>query len=165
MNEDEKSKKVSKLRNDREYSFEFPETKKINTSQHYHKYCKDKQSIHNTMLIKPISLQMLEGIIDEVSDFVIKLLFCGVAIYPSHGISAKYLDKVEELASQNHLAYIIADESLCYGTNFPISNVILTDTLASKLNMNEMFQLIGRAGRVGQSWTARAFLQDKGLRM
>jgi len=24
--------------------------------------------------------------------------------------------------------------------------------------MNEMFQLIGRAGRVGQSWTARAFL-------
>jgi hypothetical protein len=29
--------------------------------------------------------------------------------------------------------------------------------------MNEMFQLIGRAGRVGQSWTARAFLEEKGL--
>ena len=26
-----------------------------------------------------------------------------------------------------------------------------------------MFQLIGRAGRVGQSWTARAFLEQKGL--
>lgn len=29
--------------------------------------------------------------------------------------------------------------------------------------MNEMFQLIGRAGRVGQSWTARAFLEGYGL--
>lgn len=26
-----------------------------------------------------------------------------------------------------------------------------------------MFQLIGRAGRVGQSWTARAFLEEDGL--
>jgi superfamily II helicase len=68
------------------------------------------------------------------------------------------------LASQNFLAFIITDESLCYGTNFPISNVILTDDLVKNLNMNEMFQLIGRAGRVGQSWTARAFLEPKGLK-
>lgn len=61
------------------------------------------------------------------------------------------------------MAYIITDESLCYGANFPISNVILRDSLVRKLNMNEMFQLIGRAGRVGQSWTARAFLGNEGL--
>lgn len=94
-----------------------------------------------------------------------KLLFCGVAIYSKNERSSYYLNKVEELASANFLAYIICDESLCYGTNFPISNVILTDTLAQKLSMNEMFQLIGRAGRVGQSWTARAFLQKKGVEM
>ena len=80
------------------------------------------------------------------------------------GLSPKYLDKVEELASQNFLAYIITDQSLCYGTNFPISNVILCDDLVTKLNMNEMFQLVGRAGRVGQSWTARAFLEEEGLK-
>ena len=67
------------------------------------------------------------------------------------------------MASLNFLAFIISDQSLCYGTNFPISNVILRDELAKQLNMNEMFQLIGRAGRVGQSWTARAFLEEKGL--
>jgi len=93
----------------------------------------------------------------------LKLLFCGVAVYSQTGLSAKYLDKVEELASQNFLAYIITDQSLCYGANFPISNVVLRDSLVIKLNMNEMFQLIGRAGRVGQSWTARAFLGVKGL--
>ncbi len=68
------------------------------------------------------------------------------------------------MASSNFLAFIITDESLCYGTNFPISNVILRDDLVKHLNMNEMFQLIGRAGRVGQSWTARAFLEEEGLK-
>ncbi len=112
------------------------------------------------MLIKPIPIENSNvlDLIEEVDDFVLKLLFCGVGIYSEKGLSSKYLDKVEELASLNYLAFIITDQSLCYGTNFPISNVILRDELVKKLNMNEMFQLIGRAGRVGQSWTARAFL-------
>mgnify|MGYP007117543237 FL=1 len=67
---------------------------------------------------------------------MLKLLFCGVALYMEKGLSSKYLDKVEELASLNYLAFIITDQSLCYGTNFPISNVILCDDLAEKLNMN-----------------------------
>jgi replicative superfamily II helicase len=125
------------------------------------KYCKNKEANHWSMLIKPISIENsgVLDLIEEVDDFVLKLLFCGVGIYSETGLSAKYLDKVEELASMNFLAFIITDESLCYGTNFPISNVILRDDLVEKLNMNEMFQLIGRAGRVGQSWTARAFLE------
>ena len=117
------------------------------------------------MLIRPVPIENnnVLDLIEEVDDFILKLLFCGVAVYTEKGVSPKYLDKVEELASSNFLAYIITDESLCYGTNFPISNVILTDNLVQNLNMNEMFQLIGRAGRVGQSWTARAFLEPIGL--
>ena len=144
---------------------EFPEHKKINTSEHFQKYCKNKEANHWSMLIKPIPIENsgVLDLIEEVDDFVLKLLYCGVGIYSEKGLSAKYLDKVEELASLNYLAFIITDQSLCYGTNFPISNVILRDELVEKLNMNEMFQLIGRAGRVGQSWTARAFLQEQGL--
>lgn len=51
-------------------------------------------------------------------------------MYAERGLSAKYLDKVEELASSNFLAFIITDQSLCYGTNFPISNIILRDDLS-----------------------------------
>lgn len=93
---------------------------------------------------------------------MIQMLFCGVAIYSKKVTSSLYLNKVDELAASGYLAYIICDESLCYGTNFPISNVILTDSLATKLTINELFQLMGRAGRVGQSWTARAFLDEEG---
>lgn len=89
------------------------------------------------MLIKPMPIELVaEQLVDEVEDFVLKLLCCGVALYMEKGLSPKYLDKVEELASQNYLAFIITDQSLCYGTNFPISNVILCDDLAEKLNMN-----------------------------
>jgi replicative superfamily II helicase len=116
------------------------------------------------MLIKYVPIEMVaETLIDKVDDFVLKLMFCGVALHMEKGLPRKYLNMVEELASQNLLAYIITDQSLCYGTNFPISNVIICDDLVCRLNMNEMFQLIGRAGRVGQSWTARAFLEEKGL--
>jgi len=48
------------------------------------------------MLIKPISIENsgVLDLIEEVDDFVLKLLFCGVGIYSETGLSAKYLDKV-----------------------------------------------------------------------
>jgi hypothetical protein len=62
------------------------------------------------MLIKPIPLENVgKELIEEVDDFILKLLFCGIAVYAQSGLSPKYLDKVEELASQNFLAYIITD--------------------------------------------------------
>lgn len=62
------------------------------------------------------------------------------------------------MASMSQLAFIISDKSLSNGVNFPISNVILLDDLASGLELNEIFQLVGRAGRVGRSWTARTYI-------
>lgn len=166
MKSDQRQKKKSQLIHEQEPKFRFPDTKRINTFDHYSKYCKNKNPSHNSMLIKPIVIERVGFELSaEIEDWVLKLLFCGVAIYSKNQRSSYYLNKVEDLASSNFLAYIICDESLCYGTNFPISNVVLTDNLAEKLSMNEMFQLIGRAGRVGQSWTARAFLEQKGVNM
>ena len=86
------------------------------------------------MLIKPVPLENVgEELLDEVDDFVLKLLFCGVAIYAQISLSQKYLDKVEELASQNYLAYIISDQSISYCKKFPISNFILCDDLSTNL--------------------------------
>ena len=47
------------------------------------------------MLIKPVPLESVgEELMQEVDDFILKLLFCGVAVYMEKGLSAKYLDKV-----------------------------------------------------------------------
>lgn len=58
----------------------------------------------------------------------------------------------------NQLSYIVSDRALCSGVNFPISNVILLDDLGNNLELNEIFQLVGRAGRVGRSWAARSYI-------
>ena len=42
MREEKKSQKISKLESEKEPKLEFPEHKKINTSEHFQKYCKNK---------------------------------------------------------------------------------------------------------------------------
>lgn len=48
------------------------------------------------MLIKPIPIENsnILDLIEEVDDFILKLLFCGIGIYTETGLSATYLDKV-----------------------------------------------------------------------
>jgi hypothetical protein len=62
------------------------------------------------------------------------------------------------MASNGHLAYLISDASICYGTNYPINRVIITRDFSKNHSINTLFQLMGRAGRVGQSWMAEAFI-------
>lgn len=36
---------------------DFPDYKRINTVDHYNRYCKDKESVHLSMLIKPMTIE------------------------------------------------------------------------------------------------------------
>jgi hypothetical protein len=45
------------LQSEKEPKLDFPEHKKINTSEHYQKYCKNKEASHWSMLIKPIPVE------------------------------------------------------------------------------------------------------------
>ena len=82
MRADEKEKKKSEMMNEEEPKFRFPDTKRINTFDHYTKYCKNKSPAHNSMLIKPIVIERVGFDLSvEIEDWVMKLLFCGVAIY------------------------------------------------------------------------------------
>jgi hypothetical protein len=38
---------------------QFPDHKKINTFDHYNRYCTDKQPVHNSMLIKPMVIEKI----------------------------------------------------------------------------------------------------------
>lgn len=82
MREEKKTQQISKLQTQKEPTLDFPEKKKINTVEHYTRYCKSKEAMHNSMLIKPIPLENVgKDLIEEVDDFILKLLFCGVAVY------------------------------------------------------------------------------------
>eukprot|EP00828_Plagiopyla_frontata_P011362 TRINITY_DN16281_c0_g1_i1.p2 TRINITY_DN16281_c0_g1~~TRINITY_DN16281_c0_g1_i1.p2 ORF type:complete len:101 (+),score=32.14 TRINITY_DN16281_c0_g1_i1:32-334(+) len=60
----------------------------------------------------------------------------GVGIYTTEvtdQIPEEYLKYCLKLASQGKLAYLIADDSLTYGMNFPINNLILTEDIVCLL--------------------------------
>ncbi len=56
MREDKKTQKITKKKDENTPKIDFPDKKKINTYEHYSRYCKKKESIHNSLLTKTICI-------------------------------------------------------------------------------------------------------------
>lgn len=148
---------------DQKPKLKFPDNCQINTSEHINKYASSNSSkIVNRFTRSQMILETLPFDTSSVPDDIMTLLFAGIGIYVANhrDIDDIYLKKVLELASDGKLAYLIADSSICYGTNYPINRVIITDEFANVHSINTLFQLMGRAGRVGKSWMAEAYVTD-----
>ena len=96
----------------------------------------------------------------KCKDTLIYLLLCGIGIDCKHSdLKSSYIDMVRSLANQGKLAYLISDKSISYGTNYPINRIFIDNGFTKEITMNTMFQLLNRAGRVGKSWFAEAYLE------
>ena len=81
----------------------------------------------------------------------------GVGLY-CKDLDPDYCNLVLEMLSDRQLAYVIADESFCYGANYQISNVLINDDIGNSHSINTILQLIGRTSRVGKSWSGKVYL-------
>jgi hypothetical protein len=138
----------------------------INTGQHLAKYVKDKESTLKPRRSVILSDSFLRSFLNgEISSHLLALLFCGVGVYDEEdpSLSELYLQTVIKLAQDGILAYLVTNTSLAYGANFPINNVIITKQIGGSLTIGTLFQILGRAGRVGYSWAANAYLDDRTL--
>jgi hypothetical protein len=85
-------------------------------------------------------------------------LVLGIGLYSPSTMDSSYTNLVIEWASQGLLAFIIADDDICYGTNYPIENVIVDNSPAVITHsVNTIFQVFSRAGRPGKSWKANIY--------
>jgi hypothetical protein len=85
-------------------------------------------------------------------------LVLGIGLYSPSTMDRNYTNLVIEWASQGLLAFIIADDDICYGTNYPIENVIVDNSPAVITHsVNTIFQVFSRAGRPGKSWKANIY--------
>jgi len=87
----------------------------------------------------------------------------GIGIFAPGIMSPSYTRKVIDLASNGELAYIIANDDITYGTNYPIENIIVDNTCMSAHSAKTIFQVFARAGRPGKSWRANVFADRKVL--
>jgi hypothetical protein len=135
----------------------FPLALQINTHEHIKNFAKYVKTYDDTLLknvITPESIDISTYAIEEQVNF---LLYMGIGIY-SKNLPSDYTDLVLEMLSERQLAFIITDESFCYGANYQISNVIINDDLADNHSINTILQLIGRTSRIGKSWAGKVYL-------
>lgn len=161
-----------------EPTIQFPEWAQVKTIKHTKKFAESGTIIDPKSCRTPLSIEHLnfdkktnttktreKHVIHKlhITEDILTLLFCGIGIYSpaSDELSSNYLSLVLSLAKDGKLAYLIADASICYGTNYPINIVIVSEEFAQLHSLNTLFQLFGRAGRVGQSWVARAIIDFK----
>jgi hypothetical protein len=99
----------------------------------------------------------------SVPDNILLLLFCGVGIYSPYNqfLCPIYNSAILEYASNGRLAYIVADNSISFGTNYPVSRIMIEKNFSDTYSIYTMFQLLGRAGRVGKSSTATAYVSNE----
>ncbi len=131
----------------------------INTIDHIKKYAKNtKNRIEKSAVRNDIDVTEIMTVPMDVPDSVRILLACGIGIIGKY--SGRYTSFVRNLMDDGKLAYIVADSSIAYGTNVPINCVIVTKEFSDNHSINTIYQLISRAGRVGRSWYAEAFVDN-----
>ena len=106
--------------------FEFVKSLEVNTDAHIKSFAKYVKGYDSSMLkncINPEKINITEFDIDDNLKF---LLYMGIGIY-SNNLDSDYTNKILEMLTDRELAFIIADESFCYGANYLISNVIMME--------------------------------------
>lgn len=141
-------------------SFSFRKELEINTLPHIKSFAKyvRTENVDKSMLKNCISHEQIDVNKYDIDDNLKFLLYMGVGIF-SPNLDSLYTNKILEMLNDKELAYIIADESFCYGANYPISNVVIHDDLADKHSINTILQLIGRTARIGKSWSGKVHLE------
>lgn len=141
----------------------FPGFGHINSMEHTQKYSrKHANKLVGRYVRSPVNLEKMPFDTSTVADDLLTLLFAGVGIYVSNHpeIDDAYLQTVLDMASDGKLAYIVADNSICFGTNYPINYVIITDEFAEEHSINTLFQLMGRTGRTNKSWKGTIYVSN-----
>ena len=164
MKDDEndiKGEAIKKLHSQKP-EFPFPNKLQINTPEHMKQFSKYANDYDFSLLNNKMDYKNLNTDDFMISDDLKFLLYMGIGCY-SKNIDGNYCNTVLNLLNERKLAFIIADDSFCYGANYAISSVIITDSIGNNNTINTILQLIGRTGRVGKSDIGQAYIDKNTL--
>lgn len=171
---DNKSKALQDF-DDIKPTLNFPKFGVINSKEHCSKYgCGEK--IKSGFERRSFTLEEIDIINMQTPDWILVLLCCGIGIYAENNpmLCKVYRSAVNRLGASGRLAFVIGDDTICYGTNWPFTCVIVDETFLNviatlnnktqmlvKRSVNTIMQLLGRAGRYLKSWEAVAYVIEE----
>jgi hypothetical protein len=115
----------------------------------------------------PRGVSIFDILADTTPNWVKMCLMSGIGIYCT-GSDKKFFSKpyrtlVAKMLDIGALKCAVSDKGITYGTDWAFGNVMLTDDLAENMSVLSVFQLFGRAGRVGKCFIANAFASKSAL--
>jgi hypothetical protein len=159
-NEDDLSREQSDMM-DNMPKLVFPDECQINTKSHIMKYA--KHMIYNTKS-RPSNNLTNENISDlhVTNDFKLALL-TGVSVYENPNITSidsDYLDTSLNMTSQKKIECLIADSSICHGTDYAFGGAIIDKSFSDAHSLNMIYQLMSRPGRGRKSGNAEIYIDE-----
>jgi hypothetical protein len=163
-------------------SFRFNPSLQINTLEHVaeHKgkvdsYQKsiDYFSLINSediMTSSQIQVLTLKTQLDDLTDeekthgsdqWLFDLLLIGVGVYDPVNLPKVYTDLVMQMCINGKISFLFASRSIVYGTNLPLSTVVVEKSFSEECSLNTLDQLSCRAGRSGLSPSATMVFTDQ----
>ena len=144
----------------------YPDDCQINTRAHINKYSKHALAEINSAKFR-IPNTLDPGMLDDfhiTEDMKLGLL-SGVCFYAAPDTlpneDEDYLNTALELTSLRNVESLVADSSICYGTDYPIGGVVITPEFASSHSLNTIYQLMSRAGRGRKSSNAEIYVSNE----
>ena len=139
----------------------WPDEYVINTIEHLKKYNKNIINIDNKLL-KSGYLEISEDKFNIIPSPFDKLLVSRIGIYNPNNkqFTTSYTNLVNRFANKNELSVLASDAQIVYGTNYPLTEVVIDSSFGQQASSNTLYQLIGRAGRTGKSELATVVFTD-----
>ena len=134
-------------------NFDYPNEFIMNSMQHYRKFGNVKNTIEKSQKI-----MFNLDIINNFNDTFAKLYMSSIGVY-----NQTSLDSYETeifLQFKDKFRFILADPSIIYGTNINLSMIDIHENMSEISTRNTLYQLIGRAGRKGQSSSANVIFRN-----
>jgi len=142
--------------------FRFKSLFQVNTIDHFNKFSTYVKNSDPSLFCSRINYEDLDINDFAIDDHLKFLLYMGIGVY-SLSLDENYTNTILELLNERKLQYIVSGEEFSYGSNYPISKIIINDSIGEHHSINTILQIIGRTGRVGKSYFGEVFIQERTL--
>jgi hypothetical protein len=88
------------------------------------------------------------------------MLLSGIGVYDPIGATELENSVSMREATNGRLSILFATPDITYGTNMSLISIYIDKYYGHQATHNSLYQLIGRAGRVGKSYKARVLFED-----
>lgn len=140
---------------------EIPKNMVLNHVEHFKKFNKDFTSLPKSVSSLS-SISIPDFYFDSFSDEELYQILSGIGTYDTHSQTEYQRSLMMRL--YNNFLFFVSGKDIVYGTNLAgLTNIFLDKNFVEKINTCELYQMMGRVGRMGRSYNANIIASDESV--